>query len=97
MITHIVFFKFKDGHPENIAKAREMLLNLKGKIPQLLHLEVGVDVLHTERSYDLALVSKFNSLEDLQAYQIHPLHVEVAEYLATVREAVAAVDYEVEA
>ncbi|AEG60898.1 Dabb family protein [Desulforamulus ruminis] len=95
MVTHIVFFKFKDR--ENIAKAREMLLNLKGKIPQLLHLEVGVDVLHTERSYDLALVSKFNSLEDLQAYQIHPLHVEVAEYLATVREAVAAVDYEVEA
>ncbi len=95
MVTHIVFFKFKDR--ENIAKAREMLLNLKGRIPQLLHLEVGVDVLHTERSYDLALVSKFNSLEDLQAYQIHPLHVEVAEYLATVREAVAAVDYEVEA
>ena len=95
MVTHIVFFKFKDR--ENIAKAREMLLNLKGKIPQLLHLEVGVDVLHTERSYDLALVSKFNSLEDLQAYQIHPLHVEVAEYLATVREAVSAVDYEVEA
>ncbi len=95
MITHIVFFKLKDRSPSSIEKARDVLLGLKGKIPQLLHLEVGVDVLHTERSYDLALVTKFNSLEDLQAYQVHPVHVEVANYLSTVRESVVAVDYEI--
>ena len=29
-------------------------LAMEGKIPELKGLEVGVDVLHTERSYDLA-------------------------------------------
>nr|WP_315989306.1 Dabb family protein [Desulforamulus aquiferis] len=67
---------------------------MEGKIPQLRHLEVGADVLHTERSYDLALITKFDSLEDLQTYQVHPVHVEVANYLAKVREAAVAVDFE---
>lgn len=94
MITHIVFFKLKDRSRENVEKAKQVLLSLEGKIPVLRHIEVGVDVLHSERSYDLALVTKFDSLEDLQAYQVHPEHVKVGEYIATVREAAASVDYE---
>ena len=94
MITHIVFFKLKDGSKESVEKAREVLLGMQGKIDLLRHLEVGMDVLRSERSYDLALVTKFDSLEDLQAYQVHPVHVEVAKYLGTVRESSIAVDYE---
>ncbi|VVB97492.1 Stress responsive A/B Barrel Domain protein [uncultured archaeon] len=96
MITHIVFFKLKDRSPQSIEKARNVLLGLKGRIPQLRHLEVGIDVLHSERSYDIALVTKFNSLEDLVAYQKHPMHVEVAKYMTSVRESAVAVDYESE-
>ncbi len=69
---------------------------MSGKIPQLRHLEVGVDVLRSERSYDLALVTKFDSLEDLQAYQAHPVHVDVTKYIASVIESAVAVDYESE-
>ncbi|MDO7788599.1 Dabb family protein [Desulforamulus aquiferis] len=94
MITHIVCFKLIDRSPESVQKARELLMGMEGKIPQLRHLEVGADVLHTERSYDLALITKFDSLEDLQTYQVHPVHVEVANYLAKVREAAVAVDFE---
>ncbi|MCX7748658.1 MAG: Dabb family protein [Clostridia bacterium] len=94
MITHIVFFKLKDRSKESIEKAYDVLNSLQGKIPELLSLEIGMDLLHTERSYDLALTAKFNSLEDLQAYQVHPVHVEVANYIASVRESVVAVDYE---
>ena len=92
MITHIVFFKFKDA--ANITITRDKLLALKNKIPQLRHLEVGVDVIRSERSYDLALVSKFDNLDDLQAYQIHPDHQEVVKFLADVKESIVAVDYE---
>lgn len=94
MITHIVFFKLLDRSPINVKKARDVLRGLKGKIPELRHLEVGVDVLHSERSYDLALVTKFDTMEDLQAYQDDPVHVEVAKYIASVRESAVAVDYE---
>jgi len=67
---------------------------MKGKVPQLRHLEVGVDVLHSERSYDLALVTKFDSMDDLATYQKHPIHVEVSKYITSVRESAIAVDYE---
>ena len=92
MITHIVFFKLKDKH--NVKNASEILLGLNGKIPQLRHLEVGIDILHSDRSYYLALVTKFDSLEDMRSYQIHPVHEEVSNYMASVRESSVTVDYE---
>ena len=92
MLTHIVLFKLKDRR--NAQKARDVLLGMKGKIPQLRDIEAGIDVLHSERSYDLALVTKFDSLDDLKAYQAHPVHVEVLKYMTSVRESSVTVDYE---
>ncbi len=95
MVTHIVFFKLNERTPTAIAAARDVLLGMAGKIPLLRHLEVGVDVIRSERSYDLALVTKFDSLDDLQAYQVHPHHAgEVVPYMKSVASSVVAVDYE---
>ncbi len=92
MFTHIVFFKLKNK--ELASEARDLLLSMEGKIPQLKGLEVGVDVLHTERSYDLALVTRFDSLEDMDTYQIHEYHVnEVLKYLKPMLESSKAVDF----
>lgn len=96
MITHIVLFKLKDRSVANIARAGDVLRALRGKVPVLRHLEVGTDVVRSERSYDVALVAKFDSLEDLQAYQFHPAHLEVVKYMNSVRESSVAVDYEPE-
>ena len=95
MITHIVLFKLKERTPEGIAQAKGLLLSMEGKIEQLRHLEVGVDLIHSERSADVALVTKFDSMEDLQAYQVHPYHAnEVAAYMRGVCSSVVAADYE---
>jgi hypothetical protein len=97
MITHIVFFKFLDQSPENITRAKDKLLGMAGKIPQLRHLEVGVDIVRSERSYDLALVTKFASPADLQAYQVHPYHVgKVVPYVRSAASSIVVVDYESE-
>ena len=97
MITHIVFFKLFDQSTENVAEAKEKLLSMAGKIPQLRHLEAGVDIVRSERSYDLALVTKFDSLEDLQAYQVHPYHAsDVVPYVRSAASSILAVDYESE-
>jgi hypothetical protein len=97
MITHIVFFKLIDQSSENIARAKGQLLSMAGKIPQLRHLEVGTDIVRSERSYDLALVTRFDSLEDLQAYQVHPYHAgEVVPYVRAAASSILAVDYESE-
>ncbi len=95
MITHIVFFKLKDPSPENVAATRDRLSGMAGKIPEIRHLEVGVDVMRSERSYDLAILTRFDSLADLQAYQVHPLHAgEVVPFIKSVCASVVAVDYE---
>ncbi len=94
MITHIVLFKLIDRNPENIRRTREALDGLWGRVPQLKRLEVGVDVVRSERSYDLALVAEFSTLSDLEAYQSHPAHVEVLEYMKKVKESSITVDYE---
>nr|WP_040949261.1 Dabb family protein [Gorillibacterium massiliense] len=94
MITHIVFFRMKDTSPEGIAKTREVLLNMKGKVPQLKHIEVGVNVVSAARAYDIALVTKVETLEDLDAYQVHPVHQVVLAYMKdALREPSVAVDY----
>ncbi|MEK3917109.1 Dabb family protein [Paenibacillus sp. FSL H7-0331] len=95
MITHIVFFKLKDRSPESIQATAQVLTNMEGKIPVLKHIEVGSDILHQERSYDIALVTKFDSLEDLSAYDGHPLHLEVKKHMKEVLDGTSVcVDYQ---
>lgn len=95
MITHIVLFKLSDPSVENMAATRAKLLSMDGQIPLLRHLEAGVDVIRSERSYDVALVTRFDSLEDLQAYQIHPYHAGVViPFMKSVCASIVAVDYE---
>lgn len=95
MITHIVLFKLADPAAENLTATRDKLLSMDGRIDLLRHLEVGVDLVRAERSYDIALTTRFDSLEDLQAYQIHPYHAgEVVPHMKAVCSSVVAVDYE---
>ena len=94
MITHIVMFKLKDRSEENIKKAADVLLSMRGKIEPLRYIEVGIDFLHSDRSYDISLITKFDTAEDLDTYQEHPYHVDVVKkYMHAVREASVAVDY----
>jgi len=97
MITHIVFFKFSNQSPEGINEAREKLLSMNGKIPQIRHLEAGADIIRSERSYDLALLTRFDTLEDLRSYQTHPYHAgEIIPYVREISTSIVAVDYETE-
>lgn len=95
MFTHIVFFKLKDRNDENVNRAKELLLSMEGKIPMLKELKVGSDVVHSQRSYDIALITKFASQEDMDRYQVHPVHVnEVVKYLKPMLAGSASVDFQ---
>ena len=95
MITHIVLFKLSDPKPEIIAATCDLLLSMDGKVPQLRHLEVGVDLVRSERSYDLALVTRFDSLDELKSYQVDPYHAgTILPHMRSVCSAIVAVDYE---
>jgi hypothetical protein len=95
MITHIILLKLKNRSQESIEKAKDTLLSMKGKIEYLRDLTVAVDFLHADISYDIALIAKFDSREDLKAYVVHPVHVKIGKYVEEVQESIAAIDYEV--
>lgn len=92
MVRHIVFMKFPDFSLAQIAK--EKLLSMQGNIEVLQAIEVGIDFSRSERSYDLALVTTFNSKEDLEAYRIHPYHQEIVAWLKANNTETKVVDYE---
>lgn len=95
MVTHIVLFKLTDPTAEKIAAVRDKLLSMQGRIDLLRHLEAGNDVIRSERSYDVALLTRFDSLDDLQAYQVHPYHAnEVVPFMKANCSSIVAVDYE---
>ena len=95
MIVHIVMFKFKEQEKEaNIAKAKEMLEALTGRVPSLKSMEVGVDFSRSERAFDLSLYSTFDAKEGLAEYAVHPAHLEVVAFIKEVTEVSKVVDYE---
>jgi len=100
MIKHIVLWKFRDqaeGHTkeENMDTVRARLLALQGVVPQLKSMQIGKDVLHSDMSFDMGLICAFDSLEDLQAYKVHPAHQAVSAFVKLVRTDRVSLDFEV--
>ena len=81
MIRHIVMWNLAGDKPQakqrNIERLRESFLSLKGRIPGLIHLEIGVDSSGVDYACDVVLYSEFDSQAALDAYATHPEHVRV--------------------
>ena len=91
MFTHVVMFKLKDK--ADCAETVAQLRSLEGNVPSLRQIEVGQDVLQSGRSYDIVLITRFDDLAGMQAYQVHPHHVKVVEHMHRVAETAVAVDF----
>ncbi len=99
MIRHVVMWKFKENaegktRTENMELVRQRLLALPALIPQIKRLEVGFDVKGTPSSMDVMLLTEFDTLEDLEAYIVHPDHQAVGPIVRAVTEVRAVVDSE---
>ncbi len=95
MFHHIVFFKLTHRDRQQDAQAiKAALEGLRGKIPELRHLEVGIDVLRTDRSWDVALVTRFDSRAAMESYAVHPEHKKVLAAIKDLREQSVVVDWE---
>ena len=100
MVKHIVFWRLKEfaegsKKQENALKVKAMLENMRGKIPGMLKLEVGLDFDGSDTASDISLYTEFESRNALDAYQIHSEHMKVKEFLPLVRSERRVVDYEV--
>ena len=90
MIKHIVCFKLKDNSLEECEKAANILKSMEGNVPLLRGIEVGVDFLHSQRSYDIILQVK---LDDRNAHDEYHCSV-VKKHMHSVAETSVAIDYE---
>jgi len=82
MIKHILLFKFKEGVSEEEKNIGiEMLRALKDKVPEIREWEIGVQREKSDRFYDFAQVSSFESVEDMEYFGKNPEHEKVRQYL----------------
>jgi hypothetical protein len=87
-------FQFKEENKEsNMARVKEMLEALPAKIETLRNMEVGIDISRSERSFDMALISKFDDQAGLDAYVPHVAHQEVVNVIKEVTLLSKVVDY----
>ena len=98
MVKHVVMWRLKAeaegaGKAENAARIKAGLEALRGRVPGLLSLEVGLNVEPSAAAYDLVLLTAHESPEALAAYQAHPEHARIAELIGKVRSERVVVDY----
>jgi quinol monooxygenase YgiN len=97
MIRHIVMWNVRGDTPaakaRGIVQVQSSFASLRGRIPGLLHIEVGIDSSRIEYACDVVLYSEFESQAALDAYAAHPEHLRVKQELGDLRIARYQVDY----
>jgi hypothetical protein len=99
MIKHIVMFKLKeaDGRSEyeNALEAQKRFDNVIANVKELKKGEVVITSKDApESNYTISLLCDFDSIDDLNAYQVHPAHLEFGKFIGSVKTDRACIDYE---
>lgn len=88
MVNHYVFWNLNDSLTTE--EKREAGLTIKEKletvgklVPGVVSLEVRINELESSNR-DVALLSSFENVEALNAYQVHPEHVKAGSYIKSV-------------
>ena len=101
MIRHIVMWTVRGddtaARERNITLLKTQFESLRGRIPGLLQLEVGVDESRVDYACDVVLCTEFESRQALLDYAEHPEHLRVRRTLGDMRTSRHQVDYEVAA
>lgn len=88
MVNHYVFWNFNDSltkeeRVEAGMKIKELLEAVGKAVPGVVSLKVLTTPLESSNR-DVALISRFESIEALNAYQVHPEHVKAGSYVGSV-------------
>lgn len=93
MIKHIVMFKLNDV--SKAEEAKERFSKVAEKVSELKKGEVVINSADApDSNYTIALICDFESIDDLNAYQVHPVHKEFGAFIAGIKTDRACIDYE---
>ena len=97
VIKHIVMWDVRGETSEQKQEAASLVQasfeQLRGQVPGLMHLEVGIDFSNESHACDVVLYSEFKDRASLDAYARDPAHLKVRRELEGVRIARHQVDY----
>lgn len=99
MIKHTVMFKLKEANGkseyENALEAKERFNKVIENVKELKKGEVVINSADApENNYTIALLCDFENIDDLNAYQVHPVHREFGAFIAEIKTDRACIDYE---
>lgn len=97
MVKHIVLWNFietlsEEEKKEAADKMKQLLEPIKELVPGAVDIQVVKNELSSSNR-DVALISTFETVEALAAYQTHPAHVEAGKYVRSVTCNRACMDY----
>ncbi|WP_234188419.1 Dabb family protein [Shinella sp. NM-101] len=96
-VRHIVMWNVAGDTPAErqagITAVKHAFEGLRGQIPGLMHLEIGIDESRASHACDMVLVTEFENDEALASYATHPAHLAARGRLEGVRVARYQVDY----
>jgi sirohydrochlorin ferrochelatase len=99
VIRHVVMWRVRGDKPADRKAARERVREafegLRGRIPGMTRLEIGLDQSAVDYACDVVLVTEFISQGALTAYAVHPEHQRVRAELGDLRTERYQVDYAV--
>ena len=98
MFHHIVLFKLKDFQDDSQkmqvrTAIADALLGLKEKISELRYIEVGASSELNAGSFDISLITRFDSKEAFEVYRDHREHLKVVALVRANTVDRAVVDY----
>jgi len=91
MVKHVVMWRYRNK--ADIGIAIKELESLRGRIPEVVSMEIGVNHLESPASYDLVLITEHENQVALDAYQADELHGEVKAILGKLESERVVVDY----
>lgn len=94
MVTHVVLFRMKDRSSASAERALSALQGMAGRIPGLLELHAGLDNTRSDRSFDVALITRHADWDAYVVYRDHPVHEDVKAIMRELADASHSVDFE---
>lgn len=97
MIRHIVMWRVSGDTPTQRSatsqRVKEAFEALRGRIPGMQLLEIGIDISEVDYACDVVLLADFDSPQALRDYADHPEHLRVRRELEGLRITRHQVDY----
>ncbi len=93
MIKRISMWKLKDRHTADQMKAA--LLSMKGNVPSLMDIEVGLNFSVSKSAYDIVFTGLFKDKDALEEFENDPFHKAVGQIVDGLKESRKVVDFEV--